>query len=224
MISFDRDICTNFEQSTRREWLETNGIGGFASSTVSGANTRRYHGLLTAATQPPLGRITMLSKFEETLIINAKKYELSTNQFPETVYPTGYKFLKNFRLNPFPIWTFEIEGIEIIKKVFMVYGSNATVVEFKIENSKFKIELELKPLLSFSDYHHLQRENSDFDLHYETGETLVKVKPLQDIRRFIFAHTLFSVVKTNLWYRNYEYAVERARGFDFMKICFSRSR
>src|SRR4028118_29619 len=131
MINFDSKICTDFESATGREWLETNGIGGFASSTVSGANTRRYHGLLTAATKPPLGRVTMLSKFEETIRIGDARYELSTNQFPNAVYPEGYKFLKNFRLAPFPIWTFEIEGIEIEKKIFMIHGSNTAVVQYR---------------------------------------------------------------------------------------------
>ena len=74
MIKFDTKICTNFAAATAREWLETNGIGGFANGTISGANTRRYHGILTAATRPPLGRITMLSKFEETLIIDGNPY------------------------------------------------------------------------------------------------------------------------------------------------------
>ncbi len=106
MINFDSEICANFDESSSREWLETNGIGGFASSTVSGANTRRYHGLLTAATRPPLGRVTMLSKFEETLFLDGKVFELSANQYPNAVYPNGYKYLRNFRLAPFPVWTF----------------------------------------------------------------------------------------------------------------------
>ena len=80
MIEFDKKICSNFEVSSSREWLETNGIGGFASGTISGANTRRYHGLLTAATKPPLGRITMLSKIEETVIVDGQSFELSSNQ------------------------------------------------------------------------------------------------------------------------------------------------
>jgi len=134
MITFDSDICINYEAATRREWLETNGIGGFASSTVTGANTRRYHGLLTAATRPPLGRVTMLSNFEETVFIGDEKYELSTNQFPNVIYPEGYKYLKNFRLAPFPVWTFEIDGIEIEKKVFMVHGSNTTVCQWELKN------------------------------------------------------------------------------------------
>ncbi|MDQ3748109.1 MAG: amylo-alpha-1,6-glucosidase [Acidobacteriota bacterium] len=220
MINFDSDICTNFEKAIRHEWLETNGIGGFASSTVSGANTRRYHGLLTAATRPPLGRVTMLSKFEETLTINADSYELSTNQFPNAVYPEGYKYLKNFRLAPFPIWTFEIEGIEIEKSVFMVHDSNATVVKFRIQDSGFRIQLELKPLLSFSDYHHLQHENSDFDLRYEASENLVSVKPYGEMPPLYFAHNASSIENTGVWYRNFEYAIEKERGFDFSEDLF----
>ena len=87
MISFNSEICTNYDEASKREWLETNGIGGFASSTVSGANTRRYHGLLTAATRPPLGRVTMLSKFEETLIVDGKSYSFPTLKAPNTKKP-----------------------------------------------------------------------------------------------------------------------------------------
>jgi len=225
MITFDSKICTDYHEATKREWLETNGIGGFASSTVAGANTRRYHGMLTAATRPPLGRITMLSKFEETLFIGDVKYELSTNQFPNVIYPEGYKFTKNFRLAPFPIWTYMIDGIEIEKKFFMVHGSNTVVVEYQVQSPKSKvqsrrIELELKPLLSFSDYHHLQHENSDFDLHYEASENLVTVRPYQDMPPLYFAHNARAIENTGVWYRNYEYAIERERGFDYSEDLF----
>jgi predicted glycogen debranching enzyme len=224
MITFDADICTNYEAATRREWLETNGIGGFASSTVAGANTRRYHGLLTAATKPPLGRVTMLSKFEETVFIGDAKYELSTNQFPNAVYPEGYKYLKNFRLAPFPIWTFEIEGIEIEKKNFMVHGQNTTVCQWEMKNRSpivnRKLQIELKPLLSFSDYHALQHENSDFNQHYGASENLVAVKPDAAMPALYFAHNAASIESTNLWYRNYEYAIEQERGFDYREDLF----
>ena len=130
MINFDSETCTNYEEASKREWLETNGIGGFASSTISGSNTRRYHALLTAATRPPLGRVTMLSKFEETLIIDGVSFELSSNQYPNNVYPTGFQYLKSFRLAPFPVWIYEVEGVEIKKKIFMVDGLNTTVAQF----------------------------------------------------------------------------------------------
>jgi predicted glycogen debranching enzyme len=220
MINFDSTICTDFSQSSTREWLETNGIGGFASSTVSGANTRRYHGLLTAATKPPLGRITMLSKFEETLIIDGERFELSANQFPGVVSPNGYKYLKSFSLNPFPVWLYEVNGIELEKSVFMVHGSNTTVVEFKIQNSKFKINLELKPLLSFVDYHHLQHETPNFNPDFEVSEQTVLVKPANEMPILYFTHNAVSVEKTGFWYRNFEYAIEKERGFDYAEDLF----
>ncbi len=220
MISFDKNICSDFEIASAREWLETNGIGGFASSTVAGANTRRYHALLTAATRPPLGRVTMLSKFEETLIIDGKSFALSANQYPKAVYPDGFKYLVNFRLDPFPVWTFDVEGVIVEKKIFMIHGSNATVVEFKVQSSKFKIELELKPLLAFCDYHHLQHETPDFNPAFETSESCVKVHPFNEMPALFFAHNAVSVEKTGQWYRNFEYAIERERGFDFREDLF----
>ncbi len=222
MISFDSDICTDFQSASSREWLETNGIGGFASSTVSGANTRRYHGLLTAATKPPLGRVTMLSKFEETLRINDKTFELSANQYPNAIYPNGYRYLKNFRLAPFPVWTFEIEGIEIEKKIFMTYGENTTIVQYKskVQSLVSNVQLELKPLLSFCDYHHLQHENADFNLNYEVGDGFITVRPYAEMPPLYFAHNAQAVENTGIWYQNFEYAIERERGFDFREDLF----
>src|SRR4029453_18051008 len=106
MISFDKSICGNYDAASSREWLETNGIGGFASSTISGAHTRRYHGLLPAATPPPLGRITTVSKFLETLIIGNNAFQLSASRFSGKVDSQACEFISQFRLDPFPVWTF----------------------------------------------------------------------------------------------------------------------
>jgi len=128
MIELDAAICSRFESAVSREWIETNGIGGYASSSVSGANTRRYHGLLVAATRPPLGRVVLLAKFEETISIDGEIFEMSCNQYPGTVHPEGYTYLIAFKLEPFPVWTFNIAGMEIEKKLFMAHGENTTVV------------------------------------------------------------------------------------------------
>jgi predicted glycogen debranching enzyme len=236
MISFDQEICTDFQNASAREWLETNGIGGFASSTVAGANTRRYHALLTAATRPPLGRVTMLSKFEETLFLGDRAFELSANQFPGKIYPEGFKYLKNFRLDPFPVWTFEIEGVEIEKKVFMAYGSNTTVCRWsvvggakrlsvedqkpKTESQKPTIRIELKPLLSFCDYHALQHENAEINEAFESAQGLVSIYPYNDFPPLYLAHNAERVEKTGFWHRHFEYRVEQERGFDFREDLF----
>jgi glycogen debranching enzyme len=87
MIQFERETWSGLEIALRREWLETNGLGGFASSTIIGLNTRRYHGLLVAATRPPVGRLVLLSKVEETLIIDRKRFDLSANRYPDLIHP-----------------------------------------------------------------------------------------------------------------------------------------
>src|ERR1700756_1663815 len=150
MISIDEKICGDLKQASEREWLETNGLGGFASSTITGLNTRRYHGLLVAATKPPVGRTVLLSKLEEVLIIGERRYELSSNRYPGTVYPQGYVYLKEFRLDPYPIFTFEIDSVRIEKHVCMLHGENTTVVQYRITSKPRKgvsVRLELRPLI-----------------------------------------------------------------------------
>src|SRR6185503_1632683 len=115
MISFDKRVCADLQAGLGREWLETNGLGGFACGTVAGANTRRYHGLLTAALNPPGGRMLLLSKLEETLVVGDRRIDLSTNEYSGAVHPQGYSSLSSFRLDPFPTWIFEIEGIQLEK-------------------------------------------------------------------------------------------------------------
>ncbi|CAN5459603.1 amylo-alpha-1,6-glucosidase [soil metagenome] len=222
MIKFSADICTDFGSASSREWLETNTIGGFASSTISGVHTRRYHGLLLAATAPPLGRLVLLSKFKETLTIDDNRYELSSSQYPNTIYPEGYKYLKNFRLAPFPIWTFEVDGIEIEKKIFMIHGQNTTIIEFesKVQSSKSKVELELKPLVAFRDYHHLRREDNDFNQNFNVAENQVSIQPYEKMPELFFTHNAQTVEKTGFWYRDFEYAIEKERGFDFQEDLF----
>src|SRR5512143_3122654 len=130
MIQFGQDMCGDLDAALRREWLETNGLGGFASSTIVGLNTRRYHGLLVATLKPPVERFVLLSKLEETLFIDGQAFDLSANRYPGAVHPQGFRYLKQFRLDPFPTFIYEVEGIEIEKTVFMVDGENTTVVQY----------------------------------------------------------------------------------------------
>src|SRR6478672_10616556 len=99
MIRFSPEECCDPDFAGSREWLETNGIGGFASSTIIGLNTRRYHGLLIAATQPPVGRMLLLAKLEETVVLGGRRFDLSANRYPGVVQPQGYEYLKEFRLD-----------------------------------------------------------------------------------------------------------------------------
>ncbi len=221
MIQFGQDLCTDLNAACSREWLETNGIGGFASSTIIGLNTRRYHGLLTAATNPPVGRLLLLSKLEETLILDGQRFELSANQYPGVIYPQGYRYLKHFRLDPFPIFTYEVGGIEIEKAVFMIHGENSTVVAYTVQGERQgRVSLEVHPLIAFRDYHSTTHANAALDatLHTEPGE--VAVRPYPGLPTLHLAHDADSLVPGGDWYRSFEFAVERERGLDWVEDLF----
>ena len=224
MIHFDETTCGNLEAALEREWLETNGLGGYASSTIVGLNTRRYHGLLMAATNPPVGRMLLLSKLEETLIVNGERFDLSANQYSGAVHPQGYQYLKEFRLNPFPIFVYEIAGVTLEKSVFMVQGENTTVVQYKrLKKSRTVKEchLEVHPLVAFRDYHSTGHENSILSNHIESVPGLATIKPYADLPQLHFTHNAEELVPTGYWYRNFEFAAERARGLDFSEDLFN---
>jgi predicted glycogen debranching enzyme len=225
MIQFERQTCANLGAASRLEWLETNGIGGFASSTIIGLNTRRYHGLLMAATKPPLGRILMLSKLEETLFLGDKGFELSVNRYPGAVHPQGFRYLKQFRLDPFPTFTYEIEGVELEKTVFMVYGENSTVIHYKSRENNHpesrKLRLEIKPLIAFRDYHSTTHQNAALSPELKETPGMTVVAPYPDLPALFMAHNAVESHKTSDWYRNFEYDIELERGLDFQEDLFN---
>lgn len=224
-IRCDQNTCQNLDQALRREWIETNGLGGFSSSTITGLNTRRYHGLLTAATKPPVGRVLLLSKLEETLVIDGERFDLGVNQYPGVIHPQGHKHLVEFRMHPFPVFVYRAGGAELEKSVFMVEGENTVVVEYAIRQSGAgpirECALELRPLVAFRDYHSTTHENAGLDPTVITLPGLATIHPYRDLPFLHFAHDADSVESTGEWYRNFEYAIEQERGLDYQEDLFN---
>ncbi len=228
MIELDQENCRDLNIALTREWLETNGIGGFSSSTICGLNTRRYHGLLTAATKPPVGRLVLLSKLEETLAIDGRRYELSSNQYPGVIHPRGFNYQTGFRLDPFPVFTYEVEGIRLEKSVFMVQGENTTVVQYElrhtVDSNHQDIQLEIRPLIAFRDYHSTTHENGALNAHVESAPGLTSFRPYTDQPALHLAHDPADVDANGCWYRNFQYAIEQERGLDFVEDLFNPCR
>ncbi|MFN2501626.1 MAG: amylo-alpha-1,6-glucosidase [Pyrinomonadaceae bacterium] len=222
MITINADICHDFEAASSREWLETNGIGGYASSSISGANTRRYHGLLIAATKPPLGRVVLLSKFEETLTIGDKGHDLSCNQYPGQVHPIGYRLLSGFRLDPFPVWTYEVDGVALEKTIFMVQGENSTVCRWRVigEAEADAIFLTVRPLLAFRDHHHLGSFDPEFNCNTRITDGSIWLEPYSGMPGVHLFHNGTDVKCQPDWYWNFEYGIEQERGFDYREDLF----
>ncbi|MFT5366511.1 MAG: putative glycogen debranching enzyme [Candidatus Latescibacterota bacterium] len=211
-IIIGKEICRNLDQAIRREWLETNGIGGFASSTLSGINTRRYHGLLVPATNPPLGRIVALSKFEETLCLaDGNTFELSCNNYYGAIHPHGYRYLEHVRLDPFPIFTYRLNDVSCEKQVFMIHGQNATVVTYGHLDQQ--ATLTVRPLIAFRDYHHVTRQNHYLNPNVEIETNSIRFQPYEQLPPLYIAHNGQFQTKGD-WYYNFTYPVEAYRGLD----------
>jgi predicted glycogen debranching enzyme len=154
-IEFGREICGQPTIATAREWLVTNGIGGYASGTVSGALTRRYHGLLFAALQPPLGRTLLLTKLDETVHYDNIPYALYANHWQNNVIePQGYLNIQHFALEgTIPTWQFAIADALLQKQIWMHQGQNTTYVQYTLQRSTLPLKLTLKALVNYRDYH-----------------------------------------------------------------------
>ncbi len=211
-IRIEKEICRDLDRATGREWLETNGIGGFACSTIIGMNTRRYHGLLIPAHDLSHGRFVALSKLEETLILpGAGAFELSSNRYVGATHPHGYRHLEHFRLDPHPIFTYRLGDLCVEKQVFMIHGQNATAITYGPVDRP--VRLALRPLTAFRDYHHLTRQNHSLNGHVDIRDGLICFQPYPELPPLYIAHNGHFQTR-GTWYYNFEYAAEAYRGLD----------
>ena len=210
-----------FQVLAGREWLVTNGIGGYASSSLCGTNTRRYHGLLVAAFQPPTDRRVLVSRLEEKVIAGRKEFYLSTNAYPRTIHPEGYQYLTSFTRVPFPKAVFTNGLHTITKTVFMRYGHNTTVVEYHNAGEE-SVLMEFNPLLVCRDYHHLFRQHPTWIFKPVVGpDKIVEIIPGHDQPSIWMRFTSGTFYADPHWYRQFEYYQERERGLDFTEDALS---
>ena len=153
-IYFGPDVLLRFDHATRFEWILANGLGGYASSTILNVNTRKFHGLLFIAFNPPANRYLLLSKVDEEILIGEERYPLGSNQFKDVVYPDGYRMLKGFEMNPFPTFYYQARGIYLKKEIFMPHQKNMTVIVYDVFNSLVKsVNLRIYPLISIRHFY-----------------------------------------------------------------------
>lgn len=203
-----------FEDGIKREWIITNGVGGYASSSLIGANTRRYHGLLIAALTPPARRHLVLSKVDESINIEGEEYNLYTN-ICKNYISQGYKYLKSFEKEYVPIYTYEVEDVIIKKYICMEYGKNTVVVYYQIYNKEKMAKLTLTPIINFRDFH-TETCNHDFVIKQEEKERKLKVELDGQDKNPIYIYSSKGkyIKHENDSFKNMFYIEEEKRGFD----------
>lgn len=200
------------KECLNKEWILTNGTGGFCSSTVIGANTRRYHGLLVAPLLPPAQRYLLVSKIDESITVNDEEYNLFTNVC-ENYISDGYKYQESFEKEYLPVFTYKVNDIKIVKTISMVYGKNTVVVQYKIKNGKDEIKLKLTPIINFRDFHHMTTNHS-FSLKQEINQNKIEIEvdgnktPI-----YMFCNSGEYIIHNNDTFKNMLYLKEEERGF-----------
>jgi predicted glycogen debranching enzyme len=205
--------------SESAEWLEVDGLGGFASGTTAGIRTRRYHALLLTATIPPSERRTLVNGYDAWLETARGNWFLSSQRYaPDVVYPDGISHLKKFELRPWPKWRFELgENLAVEQELFVPYGQSALVLSWRlIGDPGEKAILNVRPFLSGRDFHGTHHENQAFDFRADSNRDRVRWKPYQDIPAVI-ARSNGRYQHSPTWYRNFLYVEERARGLDYLE-------
>ena len=214
-MKVEQKHCQDLDRVLSLEWLETNGRGGFASGTVAGANSRRYHALLLVARKPPSERVVLVNHIEEWLETGEQSFPLTTNLYPGAIHPAGYTFCASFELNPWPTWTYRAGGITVQREILCVRGRDLVLLRWSLKGkTKKPIRLRLRPKLTGRDYHALHHENHVLKNKAEVHEGLVEWQPYRDLPAVRAFHTGIYRHAPE-WYRRIELPIERQRGLDY---------
>lgn len=224
MLELGPEQLRKIDDALSREWLITNGIGGYATASVIGTPTRRAHGLLIAAQHPPGDRVTLVSQCEEMLTYAGRLYLISTNEYEDgTLAPAGYVHLLQFRLERgLPVTVYEIGDTTLEKSIWMAYGVNTTYIRYQLaETAHGPVELRLRPLISGRPLNHLVHGDPDQSPHVVIEDGWCQVSPPGSKTAVRLRLTGDRFEPKTDWYWRVLYRRERERGLDFSEDLFA---
>ncbi len=213
MLTLERATINSQQSALDHEWLVTNGIGGYASGTVAGVLTRRYHGLLVAAIEPPAKRNLLVAKFDDTVQYDGKSYTLFANSWsPNTVFKNGFIYLDSFRLEgTTPVWSYALGDALLEKRIWMAQGENTTYIRYDLLRGRVPLTLSVKAMVNYRSYHSTTR--GGFQMDVSAVERGVKVIANADAVPFYILSDRATSKPQHSWYRNYYHAIEVYRGY-----------
>jgi predicted glycogen debranching enzyme len=213
VVDFGREVCCDLDAAESREWLVTNGIGGYAFGTIPGHYTRCYHGLLVAALQPPLGRTLLLAKLDEAVRCGPQSFDLATNRWiGGAVAPEGFRHIERFHLEgSIPVWTFALADALLEKRVFMQPGANTTYILYRLVRAGAPIELSIKALVNYCA-EHCTTAAGNLPMDIAPAEHGLRVTAFEGAVPFYLLSASAAARPAHEWYRDFDLASERARG------------
>jgi predicted glycogen debranching enzyme len=215
VVVFGRNVCNDFAAASSREWLVTNAIGGYASGTIAGCATRRYHGILLAALQPPVGRTQLVAALDEIIEYAGAPYELATHKWASgAVAPQGFQYLESFRLDgTIPTWLYAFGDARVEKKIWMRQGENTTYIRYTLLNASSPVQFQAKALVNFRDYHGVTH-GGDWRMRIEPVNHGVGVLAYNGATPFYLLSADALAEPQHTWYRDCFFQAERDRGLE----------
>jgi predicted glycogen debranching enzyme len=211
----------DFKTGVSSEYLETNGLGGWAGSTLIGCNTRRYHGLLVASTLPPIERMLLVSKLDETVLINNNRFELGVNNYGSTLNPQGHEYLTSFSKEIFPTFIYEVGSVTLKKTIAAVHNENTTLITYDVLKAPSQFDLELLLLIASRSYHSLTHANNAINQDTSFGNGIFYVQAYNNTPEIYISVPNSSYHHNPHWYYNFYYSEENFRGLDYIEDLFS---
>ena len=203
------------------EWLEANGLGGYASSTVLNCHTRKYHGLLVANLAHPAGRQVLLSKVEDSLRLEKEEHFFSCHQYPGFFFQGPGNCLASYRNEPAPLFSYLIGGIILRKTIMLLYGEDCVLIKYELENCPSPALLRLRPFIACRRFHDLAKKTALFDTDILALKNGFEINPREDMPPlFIQTNGSPRFFPAPLWYCNFEYPAERERGYEWREDLF----
>jgi predicted glycogen debranching enzyme len=214
-VQFGREVCGDLDAAEAREWLVTNGIGGYASGTVASTATRRYHGLLVAALQPPAGRTMLVAGLDESVRYLETAYSLATNRWLSGfISPSGYLQLESFFLEGSkPVWRYALADALLEKRVWMKQGENTTYVQYTLVRGSMPVEIDAKVLVNYRDFH-VTTQAGEWSMSVEPVEHGLKIQAFDGATTFYLKSADASVEPRHEWYHDYFLPADKERGLD----------
>jgi len=217
---FTKEKIANFDEGVKKEWLLTNGIGSFAAGSLCGSNSRRYHGLLVAASRPPVDRHVIVSNVHECFMVDNEKYSLATFECADGYREDGFEYLTGFQNNFLPTWHYKINDISLTKQIWMVYGKNTTVLTYIIKNGEKKSLFTISPLINYRDYHGERLDFSSFKVLENKNNVEIKFdESLDETLKIVYGKELSYKSVNNVFFNMY-YRKEADRGLNSVENHF----
>jgi len=217
-ITFTELQKENLNYLLEKEFLITNGLGSFVSSTICGMNTRKYHGLLVSALNPPVKHHLLFSRIDETITIDNVEYQLDTNQWKEEVIaPQGYKHLSEFSIDPYPIWIYKIGEVTLTKQIILFYGQDIVQINYKVEGNKSPCRLKLNFLVNHRDYHKVTKGESSWYFKQKQEENSIILQAFVGATPLCINWSKGEYKQTEVWFYNYFYQEDKKRGLEYIE-------